>query len=1139
MTSSDDDRRSALDAALHEGRAKLRALDLDSSTRSWARLELRRRNGRDPDKTIESLGRLARELGDLQAVVQSVYERGIEAELGEAARLPYQQAWLSNRRRQLARFDDPAQWTKTWLDYWMAAVADGALEAALTIVEWRGPVGDNRLGLRDEMGSITHDLRAGQHPTISAVDELLGSKHLSRNTLIRLCVLKARTLLLRHSNPHEAAELMSKVAPLAKKADAALAALVDAVRAEIAFTVGDLDEAKRYVGAVIEFDEAVPDRIIVAGRIALAEGDWTRAAELFDAAANHFGTAVAEPRFLAEPPPNLVLSVARSVREQNPATAADLYDAAINRDLMGQGTKRRALLEHAEVLLTLGRTSEAAAAFARAADLYPNNRSDRAVAALERALELDPDNATYCWSLGELLRFRTTDIHGIGDHEQLRRALELLERGMQIEGPGEVPGWVMVSFGLSAHSLGSDRDAAAWLERAILRDGPTVNNCALLAWLHRLNGYALAAERIARFGGTHDRVDAFLLDQWLSAYVDLGRFDDALDLIEDSAAVMGKSERAVWRGWIKTRSGRPAEGLAALDQADDADVLELSVYRIVCYETLGDEPGVRAIAEEILQQESAQKGRHRVDSIGWAEYSLGRLDDAIGRFEEQVEGAPQYHVGAMNLALVRLVRGSAEHLDIERGKQLMLDSIAHVYSADDLVQLLDIYLDQVGQRVAGRPHENEARAVLEEARTAAERRVAEMRTREPDPRSLSQQLSAAREVRYKGELAVALGQYAKLSHRGDAPEATATMGEVAADLIAVGDQQLRNGDFEAADATWRTIAETLSSADATASVPDDLSARLGLSRLGRGGGTDKDPITHMRAADVDSLVQAVPLFARSIDLAWDYCDDLRSLADDAPTEEKTKFERAAAAVPFEELLLLRASDVESHALVPSARACEILFGPAQANQEQSPDLGDRIRDLRTQVKKERGLSIPGVRLAVSPDQPDGVVTYRVFDQVMSRFKLKRPDEPAPEIIDRLADILSDNLFRWISVDDLDLWNRGWTAGGKPRADLPEDLIDRVRLTRVLRSLLSEGIPITDRTTIVDAFRAGTVRGSNGEPTTTLTTVRRRLYPNIKAPGTGAIAQLPAELEDSVSSALDPTRTIVARNRARSLRNTLR
>ena len=164
MTSSDDDRRSALDAALHEGRAKLRALDLDSSTRSWARLEMRRRNGRDPDKTIESLGRLARELGDLQAVVQSVYERGIEAELGEAARLPYQQAWLSNRRRQLARFDDPAQWTKTWLDYWMAAVADGALEAALTIVEWRGPVGDNRLGLRDEMGSITHELRAGTTP---------------------------------------------------------------------------------------------------------------------------------------------------------------------------------------------------------------------------------------------------------------------------------------------------------------------------------------------------------------------------------------------------------------------------------------------------------------------------------------------------------------------------------------------------------------------------------------------------------------------------------------------------------------------------------------------------------------------------------------------------------------------------------------------------------------------------------------------------------------------------------------------------------------------------------------------------------------------------------------------------------------
>jgi tetratricopeptide (TPR) repeat protein len=1128
-----------LDAALDEGRAKLRALDLDSSTRSWARLELRRRNERDPDKAIESLGRLARDLGNLQEIVQCVYERVLAAEVAEAERLPYQQAWLANHKRKLAQLHEPARWAQHWLDFWMSAVADADLDAALTIVEWRRPVGNSCNGLRDEMRSITHELRAGQHPTISAVDELLGSEKLSSSAWIRLCVLKARTLLLRHGNPHEASELMSKVAPIAAKADSALAALVDAVRAEIAITVGDPVEAKRHVHDVFEFDEEIPDRIIAAGRIALALKDWARAAELFDAAATRFGTKVIQRRLLAEPPSNLVLAVARFLREQNPAVAADQYQVATGGDLVGPGTKHKALLEYAEVLCTLGRTSEAAATYARAADLYPDTASKRALTALVRAHELDPTNADYCWSLGELLRFRATDIHGIGDRKELRRAADLLEEGIRLADPSAVPGWVLVSFGLAAHSLDSDRDPAAWLERAILRDGPTANNCGLLAWLHRRNGYALASERIAKFARTHARVDPFLLDLWLSAYIDLGRFDDAFDLVEDMGTVMGKSDHAVWRGWIKCRSGQPAEGLAALDEAEDADDPEVTACRLACYERLGDESGVRTTADLILRQEMAQTGRHRIDNLGWAQYSLGRLDDATSLFEKRLESAPQYHTGAMNLALVLLARGNAAHRDIERGRTLLLDSIAHVYSADEIVQLLDIYLDQVARRVAGRPHDDEVRGVVEEARTAGEVRLADMRTREPDPGLLSQELAAAREFRYEGELAVALGRYAKLSHRDDVPEAAAATGEVASALIAAGDQQLRDGDFAAADATWLDIADALASADATASMPDALSARLGLSRLERGSSTEKEPTAGLHAAGLDSLVDAVPLFARSLDLAWDYCDGLRSLADGAPGEVKTKFERAAAAVPFEELLLLRASDVESHALVPSARACEILFSPAQADQEHSPDLGDKIGDLRMQVKKERGLSIPGVRLAVSADQPAGIVTYRVFDQVISQFKLKRPNKPEPEIVSRLADILADNLFRWISIDDLDLWNRGWTAGGAPKSDLPEDLIDRVRLTRVLRSLLSEGIPITDRNTIVDAFRAGTARGSNTESTTTLTTVRRHLYPNIKAPGNGAIAQLPAKLEESISSALDTTRSTMARNRARALRSTLR
>ena len=223
--------------------------------------------------------------------------------------------------------------------------------------EWPEPLDRTAAKLHDEMLSITHELSAGQHPTISAVDSLLRYSDLSARTRIRVSVLKSRTLLLRHGNPREAAELMRKAARRVPENDSVLRALVQAVRAEIALKVGNLDTAKRHVQDVQPVDEPIADRIVAAGLIALTEQEWARASDLFDAAANRFGTSLEDRRLLAEAPPDLVLAVGRSLRDDDPAGAADRYRKALEAELTSPVATRKAWREYADVLSAFGPTA--------------------------------------------------------------------------------------------------------------------------------------------------------------------------------------------------------------------------------------------------------------------------------------------------------------------------------------------------------------------------------------------------------------------------------------------------------------------------------------------------------------------------------------------------------------------------------------------------------------------------------------------------------------------------------------------------------------------------------------------------------------------------------------------------------------
>ncbi len=1131
---------SSLHQALQNGLAQLEKIEPQTSTtRSLVRQLRRLQKEHSPQIALDSIEDIQRDLRHMLLTVDEIHQAGLVAEYKEAQKKPYERAWRDRRQRELKRFEKPDDWAEHWIESWTEVLAHGKYSDAALIVEWRHPYSteEESDAVRDDMRSLTRELKARQHPTMRALDGLLRWPHLSHVSRVRLSVLKARTLMQHHGNPHEATALLRNAAGLAKETDFATQALVQAARAEIALAEGALTEAKRHVRGVLLSDEEIPDRVIVAGQIALAEQAWPRASTLFTAVASRWPRTAETSRLLSGVPPNLLLAVARSLRAHDPSGAERRYGRAIRAGIIGRVSKRRALIEHAELLAELGRNDEAAKEYADAVELYRNPRNQELLEISERAYQLDPHKPRYCWLLGEQLRLRATDIDGITNPNQIRRARELLDLGTQQARAEDVPGWVMVSTGLAAHfdsldRVESDRDPLLWLERGILRereDTKKANDFALLAWLYRLSGFAQAAERAARFGAGYGPVDSFLAEQWIRALLDLEQYDEASNVLKNHKTTITPIATAIWRGWIACRRGDPSAGINALNGQDGGSPF-VAVVRMACYELMRDEHRARIEARQILQDQDNLPD----EWVGWAEFALDRTRESIDRLDKLHRRAQDGHIGGLRLGLALLVRGSSADRDVERAHEILSHTIAHSYLADDLIQLRQIYLDQTTGRLTGTPHELAGRDVLEKARVAAEQRISELQRRKPDADLLSQRLATARELRAKDDWR-ALETYADLANTAELPEVSIALEEIAAYLISSGDEQLARGNLGAAYRIWADIQSNLGSTNLATPVPDRLAARLGLSRLLWGSPDD----AYLGAVSAQALEEAVPHFANTLDLARRYDKALQASADRATVDSQSKFRQAAAAVPFASLLGMKVTDRMSRAFSPSARACEILFDRSYADLKDSPELSDQIASLREDFRRTSGLAIPGVRLAENTRSSNAMVTFRVFEQEVNQLRLSAEDDPVLSIMEQFRKIVADNLFRWIAVDDLGLWNADWTFEGQPLTELPEDLVDRVRLTRVLRLLLSEGVPIADRCAIVGGFQAGVERGPANEAVPIMTAVRRRLYPAITASGSDQeILPLPPDLEETIGSALNARRATMPRDGARKIRESL-
>ncbi|MGW4060842.1 FHIPEP family type III secretion protein [Amycolatopsis sp. NPDC004747] len=1104
------------EAALANGRARLRELTpLSTGGQALVKAALKLLKGRDPGNPLDSIDCLRADLRQVDAVLRQVYELGLASEDREANRRPFEQAWIAALRRRLATGSDTMAWRTGWLTAWSEALAALRFDTADVVADFDHPEQDIP-AFRSRLRSLTHHLASTEwHDAIESVDGILATGAVPVALDTRLRVLKARLLRRRLDDLNGASAVAEEVARRADNAppefrDLALAALV-----EVHIAREHLQDAHQLTEDLLDREVGSPDLFVAAGRLAEREELHADARDFYDAAALRFGTDAAHGSLYVETPGVLLWRIAVQIRWSDPKTALELIDRALAEGITGAGAdpERRVLVDRAKLLDELDRHPDAAEAYYAAGERYAVTGSGRALELFERAVHLAPNHPPFRWAFGESLRQHATAAEWRPDHDQLRQAKAQLEEGFRAAGSEPVDSWALASLALVDDALGVGEPALLF-ERALLRDPTYARGYAFLAdWLRR-RGYYREAVEAAAAAHDQDSADSYVVVTYAYSLLDVRDVARANKIVEEHRRFNELDLGVcVAQATVLLQLGKPLAAVELLESAKTDD-LGVRFLQAICYAAAENYAAERSLYEKILS--SADTSTHP-GVTSWAAYRTGRIDEAVEGFR-RVSGLAARHVtsNGMDLAQALLVRGSAH--DVETGRALLSSSIAESMTIGDLVHLSACELPLLVEATRDAPHAAAVRNACEAAKGDCARRISTLLDLRRPPELPEVQLARARTAAARGDLREAVELYAPFAAAGRPPEVCDRLADVAGGLIAHCDALLASGDLPTARQVWERLLEA---------VPDDrtregVRARLALSHFVAGEPLTRTAAGHLRRIDEDTLTELVETFAVDVNSLWAQIDGVRTVFAARPPAHSPAGHVSARRRLYANIYRLDRAAVPEPAMSPFVGAIEIALGEGLAHLKGAPEVGSLVGGLRDRLTREMGVWVPGIGVGVDESLSPRTVCFLVYGRVVATIALPadRPGDLTP-LRNRLDDVLRDNLFRWISVDDIELWISGWDAAAGPDGGpdwLPPDPAGRFRLTRLLRMLLREGVTIRDRETIGRSFAAA---GDQEDPYEMLTTVRRSLHPWTLGSG-GEAAEpvaLPADLEARIAAGL--------------------
>ena len=1122
-----DGLRQALDA----GATRLRGLHLSRPADPFNKAVLKLFREQDPSQILDAIEKITAELSQITAILQDTYQAGRDAEQAQAAAEPFGAAWMNALRRKLGqlRSADAGAWFGVWISSWadaLAALRWGRCDDVIALADPASP----GAGLVGDLKAAAKAL-SGDQPlsALPAIENVLARTDVPAGPGTKLRILRTRILLRWAKDLDQAKEAAAETVDKAAEAGHPLRTLAFIVQAEVWQDLGQLDAAHRLLDAAMGGEDATLDLLLAMASQATAEKRFGQANEFYDAAVLRFGGEVVEPRLLREVPGNLLWRWARQLALTDKTRAVSALDQALDRGINGKGEfpAKKAMAEKAQLLEDLERHDEAALTYHSAGDQYAKSGSPKAVGLFEKACELAPHVAKYHWSYGDALRLQAADTMGVVNLDAMDRARRALEAGFALELPGKKHAWALASHALALDALDDAEEPAVQIERALLLDPDYMIGFWLLSILLRKRGFV--DEALAAAGEAYRRNDDDFrpVGQLDLALRDRGDLRAALQVIDGYLDRGGNDPEAlVYKSGLLLRMNEPDSALESLTGAP-AESASIVYRRATAHDLLGHDSDARSCFEDLWNR---REDLGNAAIAAWSAYRLGLLDEAAEIFTE-LAGRSTLAPSALfelYLAQVRLVRGDQGRDDVAVGERILTAAIERTNIVDDL-QWLTQEFTFIRRDISDKPHEAQVRQILAAAADLVSDRCAFLRGSHRDPGSSAVRLASARiALASKQQFDVAFGRYLDLVRQGDPPEARLGMIAAMQSLLDKGDELLRTRGLPAARAEWEPLRAAITLLPPEEPACQALQARLGLAALEQNGPSDEAAGTLLGACSEQAIVAALRIFARNVPTLWAHHDGLSAMAaqDTRSATERAKFSSSAEAVPLDSVYALNRRLVTGSAALPVISPIEISVGAAHRGLVDSDEMTLGIRRVRSRLTDETGVQLPGVGIRDAAGGSPDVIEYMIYERTVASVAVSAEPQDAQNVagvvLAHFERAVRDNLFRLISVDDVDLWRQGWNVLQAPEWEpvrTATDEFSRLRLARLLRMLLREGLPISDRNSILGGF-AEAENSGRSDALDALAIIRRKLYPAILGPDRDIrIHALPDSLEARVAAGL--------------------
>lgn len=1055
---------------------------------------------------IAQVQRLEREVSGIATVLSTCETRLRDAEYAEADRDPDGAAWWTLRRRRVvsAFGVGDAGARDLWVATWLEALERDAWARCDEIAGLREVPAEQSV-TAEALRAVARALAEGDPPSaLAPLEALLDSDAGGGEAQPLLGLLHVRILLRDFSDRARVRAAAQRVAERAAGGHGESVAL--AALAEERLANDDVRTARTSLDKAVALPAPATDALVLLGEVHEREAAWAEADRCYDDALAADPRA-AVPALLRRVPARLLVRAAAR-RGIDPGTAVELLDRALDLGLPGDGDypdkdvwvargdhlRARARSETPEDAART--TAEAAASYFQGGLRYSwSGYLPRAIELFGVACELDPDVAEYAWQQAEALRLAAYRSDGVIDRKRLLRAREQLESGLRLREPTPQEAWVFVTQSRVEEDLGTDVDPAVPLERALLLDPDYELGYVFLAASLRKQGWPSEAEDAMR-----QEASRTATDEWFAF---ITRLDLSVDRGDDDAALELLADRA--EGWpddpmvtIQRASALMVAGQfpAALEAVHDDGSEMGRLLRALALARTGHADDAREEYRALWQDTRSAPTQ---DIAGWAAFGAGMVDEGIARYRELADRAPADLPYRRDLGQMLLVRG-----DVEEGRAALEQGVDACPYARELRHLLVVELPVVRTTVAGAPHEAEVVRVLAALERRVDARLHELRHRRRSDGSVAVTAASARSALHAGEFLDALRTYHRLARATGIPEAGRGAALAAAGAREDADRAYVGGDHAGARERWRAAEHGVAGLEGCDDVVRALVARRLVTDL---VDRPRPVVDGWRTRDLDlddpaaleALEQAVDVLVRDPASLWTLRDSLARLHDEAGVSPEVQVVATALAarLPLARTYGLDAEDAVTYPSFLSVKQLEIRLGSAVARHLADHELDRAVTDLQERLQSEVGVRVPWVYHRVAPELAPAQVDHRVYGRWVATEMLDGdPDTWLERLMRGLERTVRAHLFRLVGIDDVDLWLEGWDLAHRDApAWRPNDpTVDRLRLARLLRMLLREGVSVAERGLVLEGLDAseGSERDRAYATLDTLRRVRGRL-----------------------------------------------